>query len=91
MDAGIPRGLYNRQMAVVIAVVSDLQKRGLLKTIDPQDILCDAARCRLSDRGLPLYRDASHLSKAGARMAVTAFEPVLKALEPKAPARSPHS
>jgi hypothetical protein len=49
------------------ADILSLQERGLLKAVDPKDLLCPSDKCRLvADDGRSLYRDDNHLSTAGA-------------------------
>jgi peptidoglycan/LPS O-acetylase OafA/YrhL len=91
VDASLSRSQYMQDMAGVTRAVVALENRGLLKTIDPQNILCDAQRCHFEKAGLPLYWNASHLGRLGAQTAAPAFEPLMTALSAKGPAGSPHS
>ncbi len=91
IDTGLSRSQYVLDMAGATRAAMALEQRGQLKTVDPQNILCDTQRCVFVKNGLPLYWDASHLGKLGAETVAPAFEPVMTALGAKAPARSPHS
>jgi peptidoglycan/LPS O-acetylase OafA/YrhL len=58
--------------------VRALQQRGLLKTVDPKDVLCRAGACEFQLDGKPLYRDNNHLSVTGANEVASTLEPCLK-------------
>jgi hypothetical protein len=60
----------------VLAVFDALQREGIA-VIDVRDRLCGPKRCRVVDRGQPLYFDDNHLSEYGSRYVSTLFDPVL--------------
>ncbi len=62
------------------AVFADLARRHPIAFLSPADRLCDARTCRVSLDGMPLYRDIHHLNLQGARYAMPAFEPLMRAL-----------
>src|SRR5262249_17869787 len=51
VEVSTPRAQYVREMAVVTRVTSALQSRGVLRIINPQDLLCDVQHCYLARRG----------------------------------------
>jgi peptidoglycan/LPS O-acetylase OafA/YrhL len=73
-DAFIPRIEYERDNARVLAFLDGLRGRPHVSFARPQDILCDASRCALSAEGQVLYYDENHLSLAGARRVLPAFD-----------------
>jgi hypothetical protein len=60
----------------VLAAFAALQRDGV-HVIDVRDRLCGPSRCRIVDRGQPLYFDDNHLSEYGSRYVSTLFDPVL--------------
>ena len=36
-----------------------------VRFFDPNDLFCDGRRCRLTNDGMPLFRDRAHLSEHG--------------------------
>jgi hypothetical protein len=70
---------YLRANARTRALAFDLQRRGLLRVIDPGALLCGPWTCRNVEGDAPLYHDRSHLNAAGARLAAPAFEPMFAA------------
>ncbi len=53
-----------------------------LKTLDPADILCNAAVCRSTMNGRSLYRDDDHLSRFGSITIKNLFMPVVRYQKP---------
>lgn len=51
-----------RNDALMVAFV----RVGKTPVLDPRGALCDERRCQTIDRGVPLYRDTDHFSRAGA-------------------------
>jgi peptidoglycan/LPS O-acetylase OafA/YrhL len=66
---GVLRDDIRRDNAAVDDALHELERRGLLRVVDPKNILCAAATCRYRDAaGLPLYNDTNHLSLSGAKL-----------------------
>jgi hypothetical protein len=61
-----------------------LEGRGILRTVDPKDILCRIDTCDLVLGGKPLYRDTNHLSVTGANRVAGMFESCLQGLHAEA-------
>jgi peptidoglycan/LPS O-acetylase OafA/YrhL len=51
-----------------------LEQRGMLRSVDPKDLLCPGDSCIYESDGNLLYRDADHLSSAGAQFVSSAVE-----------------
>lgn len=64
---GPTRAAHDERGRWLGAIVERLGRRYSVRTIDPADRLCDAARCLAAEEGAPLYRDDNHLSALGAR------------------------
>ncbi len=75
------RAEHLRRDAAFRAITSELERRGLIGTIDPSRLLCGPRTCRITDAGYPLYFDGNHLSERGALFVAPAFEPLFKQLE----------
>ena len=51
-----------------------LERRGMLRSVDPREKLCSADSCTLESGGKLLYWDENHLSAAGAQFVVSALD-----------------
>jgi hypothetical protein len=55
-----------------------------LTILDPKSSFCDTTRCVTRDNGLPLFRDAIHLTNEGSAYLIDRLKPAfLSALKPK--------
>lgn len=61
----VERARFDVRQASVMAALEAARGQGA-KVLYPHTILCDAAQCRASEDGLPLYFDDDHLSLRGA-------------------------
>jgi peptidoglycan/LPS O-acetylase OafA/YrhL len=69
------RSAASEQYAVVEQAARALEARHLVRVVDPKDVLCSGETCALrSVDGVPLYRDANHLSIKGAQIAAPVLE-----------------
>jgi peptidoglycan/LPS O-acetylase OafA/YrhL len=59
-----------------------LEQRGMLRLVDPKDLLCPGDSCLYESGGNLLYRDADHLSTAGAEFVSSAIEGCLRDIAP---------
>ncbi len=60
------------------AALHELERRGLLVTVDPKPLICEEPRCRVIDTdGVPIYWDTNHLSVDGAARLAPLFEQCL--------------
>ncbi len=63
----------------VSVVVHELERKGLIRIISPQDKLCGPRTCRVLDAGgLPLYFDRAHLTPRGADYVSGAFAEAMR-------------
>jgi hypothetical protein len=63
-----------------------LERGGLLRSVDPKDLLCSAGSCIFESGGSLLYWDRDHLSRAGAQFVSSAIDGCFReftAAEPK--------
>jgi hypothetical protein len=75
-----------RDNAAVDGDLHELERRGLLRAVDPKNILCAAATCSYRDQaGLPLYNDTNHLSVSGAKLIQAELARCLQGVLPDAP------
>jgi hypothetical protein len=65
----------NRQRAAN-ALFHALQAKYGVEIVYPDRILCARGKCMVERAGIPLYRDANHLSVYGARLLTPLFVPV---------------
>jgi peptidoglycan/LPS O-acetylase OafA/YrhL len=77
---------YLQRDAAFRSITTALQARGMITVIEPMDRLCDMKRCKLVDKGYPLYFDSNHLSAKGAAVVAPLFEPAMRDLAAR-PAR----
>jgi len=74
------RDEYLERNASVNALLGRLAAdRPRVRVVDPSLLLCDAARCRVVEDGMPLYRDDNHLSLRGNVLVSGLFDDVLPA------------
>ena len=59
-----------------------LEQRGMLRSVDPKDLLCPGDACVVESDGNLLYRDFDHLSAAGAQFVSSAIEGCLRDIVP---------
>lgn len=59
-----------------------LEQRGMLRSVDPKDLLCPGDSCIYESDGNLLYRDADHLSSAGAQFVSSAIEGCFRDVAP---------
>ena len=84
VDFAPTRAAYDRRQGFTRAVIHHLAVRYGVTEIDPAGRLCDAARCRLTQGGHPLYYDADHLSLHGAAYLAPLMTPVFADARPDA-------
>lgn len=78
------REFEDRQRVVRAVLASAVAGRQNVHLLDPTDLFCDQDRCALlGTDGMPLYSDADHLTRAGARRLEPLFESALAGLERK--------
>ncbi|MDB5707518.1 MAG: O-antigen acetylase [Sphingomonas bacterium] len=77
---------YLQRDAAFRSITASLQARGMITVIEPMDRLCDTQRCKLVDKGYPLYFDSNHLSAKGAAVVAPLFEQAMRDLAAR-PAR----
>jgi peptidoglycan/LPS O-acetylase OafA/YrhL len=70
----LSRARFAAQIAPVRAVLARLAALPNATIVDPASYLCDATACAGAERGRLLYRDADHLSLAGARRLQPLYE-----------------
>jgi peptidoglycan/LPS O-acetylase OafA/YrhL len=58
------------------------EQRGMLRSVDPKDLLCPEDSCIYESGGNLLYRDADHLSSAGAKFVSSAVEGCFRDIAP---------
>lgn len=61
------RRSIDRRHGEVVARLAGIAARSGAAFIDLTDAICDAAVCRVSVAGTPIYRDGGHLSREGSR------------------------
>ncbi len=54
--------------------IRTFERRGMLRSVDPRELLCRADSCTVESGGELLYWDANHLSVAGARFVASALD-----------------
>ena len=59
-----------------------LEQRGMLRSVDPKDLLCPGDSCLYESDGNLLYQDADHLSSAGAEFVSSAIEGCFRDIAP---------
>jgi hypothetical protein len=59
-----------------------LEQRGMLRSVDPKDLLCPGDSCIYESDGNLLYRDYDHLSSAGAQFVSSAIEGCFRDIAP---------
>jgi peptidoglycan/LPS O-acetylase OafA/YrhL len=64
------------------------EQRGLLRSVDPKDLLCRDGTCVFESAGNLLYWDSDHLSFAGAQFVSSAIDGCLQDIAPAASKRS---
>lgn len=69
-----------RRTAAMRAFLLDLERRGVVRVIDPATLLCGPRRCRMTDGDYPLYYDSNHLNARGARFVGPVFDPIFRSL-----------
>jgi peptidoglycan/LPS O-acetylase OafA/YrhL len=62
--------------------IKALEQRGLLRSVDPKDLLCRADSCAFESGGNLLYWDADHLSFAGAQFVSSAINGCFRDIAP---------
>ncbi len=62
-----------------------LEQRGLLRSVDPKNLLCPDGTCIFESNGNLLYWDSDHLSYAGAQFVSRAIDGCLGNIAPAAP------
>jgi peptidoglycan/LPS O-acetylase OafA/YrhL len=67
------------------ADIRELQTQGMLRSVDPKEILCRGEFCAYEAGGTMLFRDKGHMTVAGARLVSPAIEGCFQ----NAPAHSP--
>ncbi|HEX3944879.1 MAG TPA: acyltransferase family protein [Rhizomicrobium sp.] len=68
---------YHTRQAFVSKVLDRLHTRYGVQIIYPNSILCRQGHCDVQQKGIPLYRDADHLTGRGARLLEPLFNKVL--------------
>src|SRR5262249_38726638 len=76
-DFAPSRGAVRSRQAKALAILHDLAARHGADFVDPTGYFCDAVRCRVEKDGIPLYRDADHLTRNAAEDLGTLFDRVL--------------
>jgi hypothetical protein len=65
----LPRAAAYAQDRALDADIDALQARGLLRSVDPKQVLCPGETCRYRlDDGTSIYMDDNHVSQAGAEL-----------------------
>jgi peptidoglycan/LPS O-acetylase OafA/YrhL len=59
-----------------------LEQRGMLRAVDPKDLLCRADSCAFEADGNLLYRDGDHLSSAGAQFVSSVIDGCFRDIAP---------
>lgn len=79
----LPSAEYDRARERQAALFSSISHghNGSVKLIDPSAALCDGTVCKGGDGDHAWYRDAEHLTEAGARLGRAAFSPVFATSE----------
>jgi hypothetical protein len=54
--------------------ISAPEQRGILRSVDPKDVLCSGNSCSFESKGNLLYWDNNHLSPAGADFVSTVID-----------------
>jgi hypothetical protein len=62
----LPAAAYHRRERVVLPLIRRLAEAEGVQAVFPASYLCHDGRCRVSESGIPLYRDGHHLSVYGA-------------------------
>ena len=66
--AGPTRAEHDARQAPVWALLKRLAtSRPWVRVLDPADLMCDGVACAITEGGRPLYMDADHVSKLGAK------------------------
>jgi len=65
---------YRKRQAFVFEVLNRLNNRYGAQIVYPDSILCRKGHCEVQQNGIPLYRDADHLTAKGVRN----LEPLLQ-------------
>jgi peptidoglycan/LPS O-acetylase OafA/YrhL len=68
---------YRTRQAFVSKVLDHLHTRYGAQIIYPNSILCRGGYCEVQQNGVPLYRDADHLTAKGARLLKPLFDEAL--------------
>jgi peptidoglycan/LPS O-acetylase OafA/YrhL len=75
-DIDIPTALFWRKNKTVFSIFSDMAGKYPVKFIWPQQVLCDDAKCPVSEDGSALYLDDNHLSVFGALKTAPLYDTV---------------
>jgi hypothetical protein len=67
-ECGIDRASYEEYRRPTLAFLRAVQARNLLPVVSFDGHLCDGSTCVTELDGVPLYQDATHLSRPGARL-----------------------
>jgi peptidoglycan/LPS O-acetylase OafA/YrhL len=59
-----------------------LEQRGMVRSVDPKDLLCPGDSCIYESDGNLLYQDTDHLSLAGAQLVSSAIEGCFRDIAP---------
>jgi len=65
LDCSVSKEDDARRYGVVMEILASVSSIADVEVIDPRDWMCIENSCATSADGIPLYRDASHLSKLG--------------------------
>jgi peptidoglycan/LPS O-acetylase OafA/YrhL len=72
-DMSQPLAVFLRRQHFVRLAFAQMQKDYGARVVYPDQVLCSAVSCKVTQNGTPLYRDEHHLSAYGARL----LEPLL--------------
>ena len=68
-----------RQRPINTAISRWVARNPRVRAVDPVPLLCPGERCLFARGDTPLYSDAHHLTKTGARMIMPIYEPLFAA------------
>ncbi|MDP1825513.1 MAG: acyltransferase family protein [Archangium sp.] len=76
--APLPRAGLEAALGPVAGRLREIARAAGVEVIDPFELLCDAQQCPLfTSEGLPIYRDASHVTTAWAERHFSAFDALI--------------
>lgn len=79
-DCSFELDVSRERGAAALGLLGAIRRETAIEIVRPSDVLCSAGRCVASLDGVPLYRDALHLTRPGSEILVRRLRARLQAL-----------